>query len=97
MTATAANVSDVSQTHALQHGDETEVLGDAGYQGVEKRAENRAGLRRRRGFVATPQGENIVRRAWSALVVLEGPLIDCLSDERRKSLTAALVRLGHEA
>lgn len=38
---TAANVSDVSQTHALLHGEETEVFGDAGYQGVEKREENR--------------------------------------------------------
>jgi IS5 family transposase len=39
--ATAANVSDVSQTHALLHGEETDVLADAGYQGVEKRDENR--------------------------------------------------------
>jgi IS5 family transposase len=38
---TAAHVSDVSQTHALLHGDETDVFGDAGYQGVEKRTENR--------------------------------------------------------
>ena len=32
---TAANVSDVSQTHALVHGEESDVFGDAGYQGVE--------------------------------------------------------------
>lgn len=38
---TAAHVSDVSQTHALLHGKETAVFGDAGYQGVEKREENR--------------------------------------------------------
>jgi len=31
---------DGSQTHKLLHGGETEVLGDAGYQGVEKRKEN---------------------------------------------------------
>ena len=37
---TAANVSDVTQAHALLHGDETTVFGDAGYQGVEKREEN---------------------------------------------------------
>ena len=37
---TAANVSDVSQVHALLHGDETDVFGDAGYQGAEKRDEN---------------------------------------------------------
>ncbi len=37
---TAGNVSDVTQAHALLHGDETAALGDAGYQGVEKRPEN---------------------------------------------------------
>ena len=36
---TAANVSDVTQAQALLHGDETDVFGDAGYQGVEKREE----------------------------------------------------------
>jgi IS5 family transposase len=38
---TAGNVSDVTQAHALLHGDEIAALGDAGYQGVEKREENR--------------------------------------------------------
>lgn len=38
---TAANTSDVTQAHALLHGEETTVFGDAGYQGVEKREENR--------------------------------------------------------
>lgn len=38
---TAANVSDVSQTHKLLHGEETEELGDAGYQGADKREETR--------------------------------------------------------
>lgn len=37
---TAANVNDVTQTHALLHGQEKTVHGDAGYVGVEKRAEN---------------------------------------------------------
>ena len=37
---TAGNVADVCQAHALLHGGETVVLADAGYQGVEKRAEN---------------------------------------------------------
>lgn len=39
--ATAANVGDVTQAHALLHGDERVAFGDAGYQGVEKREENR--------------------------------------------------------
>jgi IS5 family transposase len=37
---TPGNVSDVTQAYALLHGDEIAVLGDAGYQGVEKREEN---------------------------------------------------------
>lgn len=37
---TAGNVSDVTPAHALLHGDETAVIGDAGYQGVRKRPEN---------------------------------------------------------
>ncbi|MGK2872781.1 MAG: IS5 family transposase, partial [Alphaproteobacteria bacterium] len=37
---TAAHVADVTQAHALLHGQETAVLGDAGYQGVAKRAQN---------------------------------------------------------
>jgi len=36
---TAANVSDISQTPALLHGEEKRVGADAGYTGVEKRAE----------------------------------------------------------
>jgi len=39
---TAAHVADLTQAHALLHGQETDVLGDAGYQGVEKRPENKA-------------------------------------------------------
>lgn len=34
---TAANVNDVTQAHGLLHGQETDVFGDAGYQGVDKR------------------------------------------------------------
>jgi IS5 family transposase len=34
---TAANVADVTQAHALLHGDEKFVIGDAGYQGAAKR------------------------------------------------------------
>ena len=41
---TAANVSDISQTPALLHGQEEEVGADAGYVGVEKREDMRAAL-----------------------------------------------------
>ena len=40
MSATAANVRDVTETHNLLHGGATVVWGDAGYQGVHKREEN---------------------------------------------------------
>ncbi|RFC40289.1 MAG: transposase, IS4 family [Candidatus Nitrotoga sp. CP45] len=40
LVARQANVHDVTQAQALLHGDETDVFGDAGYQGVEKREEN---------------------------------------------------------
>lgn len=39
VTGTAANVSDISQTHELLHGEEKVVHADAGYLGVEKRPE----------------------------------------------------------
>lgn len=42
LVGTAGNVADVTQAQALLHGDETDVFGDAGYQGVEKREENLA-------------------------------------------------------
>lgn len=40
LVGTTANVHDVTQAQALLHGDEADVFGDAGYQGVEKREEN---------------------------------------------------------
>ena len=39
---TAANVNDVTQAHALVHGDESAVFADAGYQGVDKREDTQA-------------------------------------------------------
>ena len=40
LVTTAGNVSDVTQTHNVLHGDETMAIGDAGYQGADKRPEN---------------------------------------------------------
>jgi IS5 family transposase len=42
VTTTAANVHDITQAHALLHGEETDAFGDSGYRGVEKREEVRA-------------------------------------------------------
>jgi len=39
LSGTAANVADITQTHALLHGQEKEAYADAGYLGVEKREE----------------------------------------------------------
>jgi len=39
---TSANVHDVTQAHALVHGEETDVFADAGYQGVDKREDTQA-------------------------------------------------------
>jgi transposase, IS5 family len=39
---TAANAHDITQAHALLHGEETDVFADSGYRGVEKREEIQA-------------------------------------------------------
>ena len=39
VTGTAANVSDINETHKLLHGDEEMAFADAGYTGIEKRNE----------------------------------------------------------
>ena len=63
---TAGNVSDVSQAQALLHGEESMAFGDAGYQGVEKRAEHletpviwHTAMRpgKRRALDKSPEGE----------------------------------------
>ena len=41
LATTAANVSDVATAHEVLHGEEEVVHGDAGYEGVGKREENR--------------------------------------------------------
>ena len=62
---TAANVNDVTQAHALVHGEETDVFADAGYQGVDKRPDTQdiqtrwhVAMRpgKRRALPDTPQG-----------------------------------------
>ena len=40
MATTPANVHDVTEAHRLLHGGESQVWGDAGYVGVQKREEN---------------------------------------------------------
>ena len=60
---TAANVSDVTQTHALLHGKEKTVFADAGYTGADKRVELKGKridwhiAERRHKVKALPEGE----------------------------------------
>jgi transposase, IS5 family len=54
---TAANESDISQTHKLLHGQEKTVHADAGYTGVEKRAEIIAAHSNVEWRVATKRGK----------------------------------------
>ena len=57
LTATAANVADIAQAHALLHGQEKSVFADAGYQGVEKRPEIAARFGRVRWQVAAKRSK----------------------------------------
>ena len=41
---TSGNVHDVTEGNSLLHGQETHAYGDAGYQGIEKRPDARAGV-----------------------------------------------------
>ena len=67
MTTTSANVHDLTELPRLLHGGESQVWGDAGYQGVDKRPGNRGldvewqvamrpGQRRKLGAWLSPDG-----------------------------------------
>ena len=43
--STAANVNEVVEANLLQHGDETDAVGDAGYHGTHKRDNARSDVR----------------------------------------------------
>ncbi len=57
VTGTAANVADIAQTHELLHGKEKHVYADAGYLGVEKRAEVIAKAKDVQWYVAAKRGK----------------------------------------
>ena len=57
VSVTTANVSDIAQTHALLHGEESVVYADAGYVGVEKRPEIVSGYAAVRFEVAARRGK----------------------------------------
>ena len=84
LSTTAANVADVTEAHRLLHGGETEAIGDAGYQGVEKRPQQtpaavqwrvamRPGLRRQ--LAAGSEEARAQRRLASVRAKVEHPFL----------------------
>ena len=80
--ATAANESDVAHTHAVLHGSETVVFLDAGYSGVEKRAE--IVQAQAEGKIGNDIEWNVAERRSTITKMAEGTL---------KTLTQALERV----
>ena len=84
MSATPANVHDVTEAHQLLHGGETMVWGDAGYQGVHKREENlglgvewRVAMRpgKRRNLESGSEEELLEREKASVRAKVEHPFL----------------------
>ena len=76
---TAANESDVAHAHELLHGQETVVLADSGYTGVDKREE-----------VKAAQEEGAIRKDVSWLVAAKRAQIKALPEGTYKTLVQAL-------
>jgi IS5 family transposase len=71
---TAANAHDITQAHALLHGEETDVFADAGYRGVEKREEIKAQHPKVRWHIAMMPGK---RKAMDKRTPM-GAILECL-------------------
>ena len=91
--STAANVSDISQTAALLHGEEKRVGADAGYVGVEKRAEVQAKLK----TMAREVTFRIARRRTPIKAMAEGWKKDLalLNEKLKASLRAKVEHPFH--
>jgi transposase, IS5 family len=84
VTCTAANVADITQTHALLHGQERHVFADAGYQAVEKRPEMETKAESVKWYVAGKRGK--------IKAMPEGPLKKAMQAfEKAKAQVRALV------
>jgi IS5 family transposase len=75
---TPANTHDVTQAQTLLHGDENDVFGDAGYQGVDKREENQG----------IPVTWHIALRPGKRKLLAETPLGDL--QERMEQVKASI-------
>ena len=94
---TAANVADVTQTHALLHGKETMVLGDAGYTGAAKRQELQGKridwqiAERRHTVKALPEGA--LKLALAANISVNRTLTRCAGSRRLPQTLASAPKL----
>jgi IS5 family transposase len=79
--ATAANESDVAHTHELLHGQEERVHADAGYTGVDKRAE-----------VIEAQKQGDIREDVKWLVATKRGVIKAMPEGPLKELTVLVER-----
>jgi len=79
--ATAANESDVAHTHELLHGEEERVYADAGYTGVDKRAE-----------IAKAQAEGDIRKDVEWHVATKRGEIQAMPEGPFKELTILVER-----
>ncbi len=79
--ATAANESDVAHTHELLHGEEVRVHADAGYTGVEKRAE-----------IVKATEEGAIRADLQWHVAAKRGLIQAMPERVLKELTVLVER-----
>lgn len=79
--ATAANESDVAHTHEVLHGEEQRVHLDAGYTGVDKRAE-----------ITQAQAEGDIRSDIEWHVAIKRGLIKAMPEGALKELTVLLER-----
>ena len=77
LATTPANASDVATAHALLHGGEERVWGDAGYQGAGKREENRD---------AAVEWEVAMKPGQRRLLDKEGP--EAAAERRKASVRA---------
>ena len=77
---TAANAHDITQAHALLHGQETDVFADAGYRGVDKREEIQTQHPNVRWHVAMMPGKRKTLDKGS----LMGALLDALETTKAR-------------
>ena len=81
---TAGNVNDVIEANTLLHGQESEAWGDAGYQGADKRADAKAGVR-----------WNIAMRPGKRRELDKNRMIDDLTDQLERIKASIRAKVEH--